>query len=77
VFPYAVPDRHRVKLSGIFVPAVTLFREVSIGRKLAPNSLKNPADYSKDIAKDIHRHTYTHIHIHTCIHIYGQTDGWV
>jgi len=52
MFPDAVQDRDRVKLSDSFVPAVTLLRETSIGRMLTPNSLKSPADYSKDIAKD-------------------------
>jgi hypothetical protein len=49
----------RVKLSDHFVPEVTLLREASIGRKLTPNSLKNPADYSKDIAKDRQTHRQT------------------
>jgi hypothetical protein len=52
VFPDAVQDRHRLKLSDSFVPAGTLLREASLGMMLTPNSLKSPADYSKNIAKD-------------------------
>jgi hypothetical protein len=42
-----------MKLSDRFVPAVNLLREVSIGTKLTPNSLKNPTNYSKDTVKEI------------------------